>query len=106
VPGPEGQEDELRQDLYPYAASGPVSYMPPGQPFFGWRKTAGGWFQGGPVLEEALVAAGLPESPPTAPTDDGSPVPWSVVALVGVLGIALAVGAGAALQRRRPHPAT
>jgi hypothetical protein len=103
VPGPEGQEDDLLQHLYPYAAAGPVSYMPPGQPFFGWRKTTGGWYRGGPALREALFAAGLPESPPTASADDASAVPWNAVAL---LAAALALGAGAVLLRRRPHPAT
>ncbi|MBA3433016.1 MAG: hypothetical protein H0U08_02865 [Actinobacteria bacterium] len=42
TPGPDGS-NELRQDLYPYAASGPVSYMERGQTYFGTERTRGGW---------------------------------------------------------------
>jgi hypothetical protein len=106
VPGPEGVEDVLHQHLYPYAASGPVSYMPPGQPFFGWRETAGGWFRAMPVVLRTLVAAGLPATPPAAtgraPGDTFSP--WLFAAVVAGAG-AVAVVVGAALVRRRLHPA-
>ena len=39
VPGPSGQNDLIRQDLYPHAKGGPVTYTPAGQPFFGNRRT-------------------------------------------------------------------
>jgi hypothetical protein len=103
VPGPYGEEDVLHQDLYPYAEPAPVSYMAPGQPVFGTRKTYGGWFVASPQLKHALVAAGLPPNPPGG---DGSPFPWTVVGALLAVG---AVFAGAAvvvvLVRRRPHPA-
>jgi hypothetical protein len=106
VPGPDGVEDVLQQRLYPYAASGPVSYMPPGQRFFGWRETAGGWFRATPDVFRILVAAGLPETPPVAtsraPGDSSSPWP---LAAAGAGAVAFAVLIGAALVRRRPHPA-
>ena len=51
----------ITQDVYPYASSGPVTYLAPGQPIFDMQ-TRGGWFQAGPDLKETLVAAGLPET--------------------------------------------
>ena len=44
VPGP--VVAELEQDLYPYAAGGPVTYMRRGQPFWGDQQTVGGWYRG------------------------------------------------------------
>src|SRR5689334_15690114 len=35
VPGPNSPSTLVRQTLYPYAAGGAVSYMPPKQPFMG-----------------------------------------------------------------------
>jgi hypothetical protein len=103
VPGPEGVEDVLRQDLYPYAAAGLVSYMPQGQRFFGSRETAGGWFVAPTNFKSELVAAGLPARPPA--DGDGNDFPWTAVGALAALGAALAVGVGAVLLRRRPHPA-
>jgi hypothetical protein len=45
VPGPNNQADKVRQDVYPYALPRPVTYMKPGQKFFGSRLTHGGWFR-------------------------------------------------------------
>lgn len=105
VPGPEGVADVLRQDVYPYAASGVVSYMAPGQKFFGWRETAGGWFVAPAGSESELVAAGLPTRPPSGNDGAGDAFPWTAVGALAALGAALAVVVGAALLRRRPHPA-
>src|SRR5215210_2301367 len=63
VPGPNGDTATLRQDLYPYAAEGPVTYMQPGQEFFDGMKTHGGWYLGARDLKSKLVEAGLPASP-------------------------------------------
>jgi hypothetical protein len=57
--------DTLRQDLYPYAAGGPVSYMKPGQRFWDMR-TRGGWYQGTAALKQMLVKAGLPAKAPAS----------------------------------------
>jgi hypothetical protein len=91
--GPDGGENIVVQDVYPYAKPAPVTYMAPGQPFYGGRESRGGWFVA-PALRDVLVAAGLP---PTPPVDDGSRFPWPLVAalagLTAALGIcALAVG--------------
>jgi hypothetical protein len=101
VPGPYGEQDTLRQDMYPYALPEPVSYMAPGQQVFGTERTDGGWYIATSQLKETLVAAGLPE---TAPTDTGgSSFPWALAALVAlaVLGLAAAL----LLRRRIATPA-
>ena len=56
VPGPDNDTFVVRQDIYPYAKTGPVTYLAPGQPIFD-MKTRGGWFQAGPDLKQTLVAA-------------------------------------------------
>ena len=101
VPGPNDEVWTLRQDVYPYAAPGPVTYMAPGQSVFS-ETTRGGWFRGGPELKETLVSAGLPVSASTASADDSS-FPSTTV---GLLFIALLfVTATAVLVRRRARPA-
>src|SRR5919109_4322037 len=72
VPGPNNELDKLRQDIYPYAPNGPVTYMEPGQRFFATEETRGGWYQADPQLKEILVAAGLPEKAPAASSSDTS----------------------------------
>ena len=66
VPG--SSTDLLVQDLYPYATGGPVSYMAPGQKFWGNQSTPGGWYRGtqGTRLKGMLVKAGLPATAPPA----------------------------------------
>jgi hypothetical protein len=91
----------IRQDIYPYASPGPVTYLAPGQPIFDMQ-TRGGWFQAGPDLKETLVAAGLPESPVDVSSDDTS-FPTTTVSLLAFA--LLLVGATALLLRRRARPA-
>jgi hypothetical protein len=56
-----------------------------------------------PFLEDALVAAGLPKSPPTGGATD-SRIPWTVVIVIGAMGALIAVAAFAAVRaRRRPE---
>jgi hypothetical protein len=61
VPGP--TDSTLEQELYPYAAAAPVSYMRPGQKFWDTQSTLGGWYRGTAQLKAMLVHAGLPASP-------------------------------------------
>jgi hypothetical protein len=63
VPGP--VLGTLQQDLYPYTAGGPVTYMRPGQAFWGDQQTVGGWYRGTGRLKTMLLKAGLPEGAPT-----------------------------------------
>ncbi|MGH3136385.1 MAG: hypothetical protein ACRDPV_07825 [Gaiellaceae bacterium] len=104
MPGPNNEEDELVQDLYPYASPSPVTYVAPGQPFWTTEATRGGWFVAPATLRDSLVAAGLPPDAPTgtAPSDSS----WMVVAPVLVLVLVGALGALAAiLVRRGPQTA-
>jgi hypothetical protein len=95
VPGPNTNgSSKLVQDVYPYAKT-PVTYMSPGQRFWETDHTHGGWFVAGPGLKAALVAAGLPESPP--PADSGGSFPWAWM-VAGVLAVAVLLAL--ALRRR------
>ena len=59
LPTPMGKST-LNQDVYPYAKPYAVTYMRPGQTFYGGMTTNGGWFVGAYALKQALVAVGLP----------------------------------------------
>ncbi len=118
MPGPEGQESVLEQELYPYAQPYPVSYTRPGPPFWGattqdaaarrdGQHTFGGWYASTAELTQTLAAVGLPARPPS-PGDGGF---WTnAPQLIGVFGgMAAAVLAAAAgfvvIRRRRLQPA-
>ena len=106
VPGPSGRTDRIRQDLYPYARGGPVTYTPPGQRFFDGRRTNGGWFRATPRVKTVLVAAGLPRPVTAAPqpvsNDEGRAVPLGAWALGGALLVAAAAGLGIRRRGRAP----
>jgi hypothetical protein len=102
MPGP-GGVDELRQDLYPYAKPSPVTYLEPGQRFFGTEKTVGGWYVASATLKDELVAAGLPETPTI--NGGGHEVPWTAVGALAAAVAALVV-VGVAVLRSRRRPAT
>lgn len=100
VPGP--TTDTLRQELYPYAYDGPVTYMKPGQRFWGANTTHGGWYVGVLSLKSQLVKAGLPATPPSGGSSDGWAPSWSFVTVLAVaLGLACAAFVA---MRRRPRP--
>ena len=105
LPGLGGSESVVRQDAYPYAAGGPVTYTRPGQRFFDGQRTRGGWFVASSDLETVLVEAGLPPTPPSPASDGWSPLDPSPLT-VALAAAALAVaGASAAVVRRRLRPA-
>jgi hypothetical protein len=73
VPGPNNETWKLKQELYPYAESGPVTYLKPGQTVFRIPGgTRGGWFQADSRLKKTLVAAGLPSRPVADESDTTS----------------------------------
>jgi hypothetical protein len=75
LPGPNG-ETTIRQDVYPQAEGGPVTYMAPGQVFFEGERTRGGWYRAGPELEDVLAEVGLPGLALPAPAaPESTPAP-------------------------------
>ena len=94
----------IRQDLYPYAKGGPVTYTPPGQELnVGINMSIiAGWYQSSLGFFRYLVDHGLPETNPVAsvatrePAPDTAPgaqtAPWAgiVVVLVGLAPLSLA----------------
>ena len=97
VPTGPGEADTIRQELYPYAAGGPVTYVKPGQTVFHSERTAGGWFAAMPQLKQELVAAGLPARPPTASTADDATRWWLYAAAAA--GLLVLIAAVAAARR-------
>lgn len=105
MPGPTG-ESVIRQDVYPYAQPLPVTYVEPGQPFFGGERTVGGWYQSGPDLKRTLEEIGLPGQPPA--TGDGfwSETPKLIAIFSGLVAAIVAVVAFAmVIRKRRLQPA-
>jgi hypothetical protein len=101
VPGP--STDTLRQELYPYASGGPVSFMEPGQKIWD-QQTHGGWYRGTAALKSRLVAAGLPRVDPVAQRKSAGAHTGSrkvSIALGTGVGVALAAGALVLFRRRR-----
>jgi hypothetical protein len=60
VPGPNSVKSRVVQAVYPFAKPVPVTYMKPGQRFWGTRKTHGGWYTSSAELKKLLVRAGVP----------------------------------------------
>jgi hypothetical protein len=119
-PDPNGGKDrQVRQDVYPYAAGGPVTFTPAGQPVLDIT-TSGGWYQGFDGFRAQLIELGLPNrdpltsatpatpapspapaSPEPAPATPASPPPaWPRLAAVVAGFLVLAAGAALALRRR------
>jgi LPXTG-motif cell wall-anchored protein len=94
MPGPETVH-RIRQDVYPYAAGGPVTYMRAGQPIFNER-SRGGWFRASVGLRDQLITAGLPAKAPKTSTGNGR-----AYAFAGAGVAALLLAGGAFVVRRR-----
>ena len=70
-PNGAGNENKVRQSVWPYAAGGPLTFMASGQPVLD-TTTKGGWYRAGDDLRTSLIALGLPRRgalalPATAP---------------------------------------
>jgi hypothetical protein len=101
APGGGGAMFRIRQDLYPYARGGAVTFTRPGQPIFD-MSTRGGWYRN-PDLKRTLVSLGLPASAPS----DGSGLDHRLVfglVAAGLLGAAALLFA--LLQRGQRSPST
>jgi len=99
VPGPNNESWKVRQDAYPYAESGPVTYMEPGQKVFEIiGGTRGGWFRADARLKETLVATGRPARASGASSGSSSSFQ---IGLVSLLAAALLLAAATAVVLRR-----
>jgi hypothetical protein len=93
----EFSDDPIRQDLYPYARGGPVTYTPRGQQLAGLFGDAGdmpitaGWYQSSPGFLRYLMDKGLPERSPVARVATGETAtpgsgvqtaPWQAIVVV------------------------
>jgi hypothetical protein len=105
MPGPSGGVDEIRQDVYPYATPSLVSYMKPGQPYFGTERTVGGWYVAGPTLKDDLVAVGLRATAPPVADDAGREIPWKAFGLLALLVALAGLGLVVVRSRRRSDAA-
>ncbi|TML24058.1 MAG: hypothetical protein E6G32_04635 [Actinobacteria bacterium] len=107
VPGPDNVSDAIRQDLYPYAQGSPVTYMKPGQLFFGRERTHGGWYRGSSTLRTLLVKEGLPaQAPAVMPRASRARFPSRAVAIGGALAVVLGVIGASSIARWRPNRST
>ena len=100
VPGPNSIRSHVVQDVYPYAKPAPLTYMKPGQSFWGTRRTLGGWFRGSAGLKRALIQVGLPQAAPRGETAGF----WTPGAMGGIAGAAALLGlafVARPLRRRR-----
>jgi hypothetical protein len=120
-PDPEGGKDrKVIQHVYPYAAGGPVTFMPPGQPVLDMT-TRGGWYQGFDGFRAQLIELGLPNRKPLAsapkpapatpqPTPAATSSPpapaWPRIAAVVAVLLALAAGTALTVRRRTAREAT
>jgi hypothetical protein len=106
-----GKTDEIVQYVYPYAEPRPVTFMPPGQTYWGKNSTVGAWYQAAHVdLKQMLVSLGLPAAAPTtAPvradgaSGSGSGGSSPVILALVVIAVLLALAA-VVTWRRREHP--
>ena len=105
VPGPDGGNDKIHQDLYPYAKTGAWTHMAAGQPIFDFE-THGGWFTDS-RLKGILVAHGLPRAPPTTSSKTSSSASFFSTGKIGLLVLVLfGIGAAAVLTRRHLRSTT
>jgi hypothetical protein len=125
-PDPNGGKDrKVIQHVYPYAAGGPVTFTPAGQPVLDMT-TRGGWYQGFDGFRAQLIDLGLPNHKPLAPatkpatpkpapanpqpTPAAAPAPpapaWPRLLVVAAAFLAIAAGAAYTLRHRHGGEAT
>lgn len=112
TPRPGQANGQIRQNLYPRAAGGPVIYTPPGQQGFGQPLQASGWLRGTARLSVTLTRLGVPvgaspsstprsatPAPSVAPKPAGtSASAWLIATIVSAVAVAIA---GTVLWLRR-----
>jgi hypothetical protein len=93
----------IRQDVYPFATPGPVTFASPGQQWSGGKVSRGGWFRAEPQLTQLLVSAGLPRRSLVPHETTVSRRRESPVLAAAAFGVFLLTAGlvGAGVQRRR-----
>ncbi len=93
--------DDIRQDLYPYAQGGPVTYTPPHQELTGlfgergYMRVTAGWYRSRTAgFLGYLVDHGLPERDPVAPVATADAAPDSALGAEGLWTTILVVLGG------------
>jgi hypothetical protein len=101
VPGPEGEDYTISQDLFPYALPSAATYTKPGQAIFDMT-TLGGWWTDA-SLKDQLVARGLPKTAAAAEraSASSSSAGFFSTGRLGMLLLVLLVLGGATLLMRR-----
>jgi hypothetical protein len=97
--------ESVRQDLYPSAAGGPLTYTPAGQSVFGSTPVISGWFRGEAGLDALLTRLGVPGGTVGSPTPSrvprvaevparhrGNVTPWVLAGVAVVLCLLVAAG--------------
>jgi hypothetical protein len=110
---PDQQFGQVRQDLYPRAAAGPLVYTPPGQyagpfPVAGWLRASHGLPRTlarlgiPPPGTQAAPRTGLPAAahPAAAPQAGSRTLPWLIAAAAAIAAAALASTALLLRQRK------
>jgi hypothetical protein len=103
IPGPNGENWTIRQDLYPYAKPDPVTYMKPGQPVFD-SSTRGGWYQAPHDLKTTLVDEGLPASAPRGGSGSDWTLSRGATTIIAAALLLLLLALTFLVVRRRPRP--
>jgi hypothetical protein len=100
VPTPTARRS-IVADVYPYAIPHAITFMKPGQAFFGAMRTHGGWYVAKPGLRLTLLTAGLPGRSVSGGTTHW----WRWAGITSVVVAALVAGVIVLLFRRRPQSA-
>ena len=118
TPQPGEQFGQIRQDLFPRAAGGPLVYTPPSQHGFGGSLPFTGWVRASPRLPRTLARLGIspplrtqaaqtrlpPATHPVAAQRTGPrALPWLIASAAAIAAAALA---GTVLLLRHRKPAT
>jgi hypothetical protein len=99
VPGGNPKPDTLKQDAYPLAADGPVTFTAAGQAVLG-TKTTGGWYHAPDSFRPLLTSLGVPGLTGAAATKS-RPQPTSVANAANAANAGDAVNAGSAAPSHR-----
>ena len=100
VPGGDGANFSISQDLYPYAQPAAVTFTKEGQKIFDMTTVGGWWSDAG--LKDQLVALGLPKTAGEAEAASSSTAGFFSTGRLGALAfVLLLVIAGTLVMRRR-----